>query len=86
MTMQKRERLSNGFLKIGEVARDAGVLVSTVRYYTDIGLLKVADRTPGRYRLYDRAETLGRLATIKKMNGNRPTLAQIRQQLDAERQ
>lgn len=85
MTMQKRERLANGFLKIGEVAREAGVLPSTVRYYTDIGLLKVADRTVGGYRLYDREETLDRLQTIKKMNGNRPTLAQIRQQLEAAR-
>jgi len=39
-------------MKIGEVARAAGVNVQTVRYYERRGLLKEPPRTPGGYREY----------------------------------
>ena len=42
--MCKKERLKKGLLKIGEIAKEAGVLCSSIRYYTDVGLLQVAER------------------------------------------
>ena len=44
-------------LKIGEVARRAGVGVETLRFYERSGLLDRPARTEGGYRLYD-AEAL----------------------------
>ena len=42
-------------LKIGEVAKRAGVSVQTLRHYDKIGLLPPAAITPAGYRLYDDA-------------------------------
>ncbi|MCT9137989.1 MerR family transcriptional regulator [Streptomyces violarus] len=47
VTVAAAERL----LRIGEVARDAGVSVRAVRYYEQQGLL-VAERSPSGQRLY----------------------------------
>jgi DNA-binding transcriptional MerR regulator len=84
--MTRRMRLANGLLKIGEMAREAGVLVSTIRYYTDVGLLRVVTNTQGGYRLYDRRDTLERIHTIKTINGRKWTLAEIREELEKRNQ
>ena len=47
-------RRSRNWLKISELAELAGVMPSTVRYYTDIGLLDFAGETPGGHRLYEK--------------------------------
>ena len=49
-------------MRIGEVARRAGVRVSLIRYYEDIGLLPEPDRVSGQRR-YDES-VLRRLAVI----------------------
>lgn len=72
--MPKHERLNRGWLKIGELARKLGVPVTTIRYYTDIGLLPVVAETQGGYRLYDQDQVSMRMSVIKQMNGSRPTL------------
>jgi len=51
-------------IRIGELAKLAGVLSSTVNYYTREGLLEFADETRGGYRLYDSDKAL---KTIKKI-------------------
>jgi len=79
-------RLANGLLKIGEMAREAGVLISTIRYYTDVGLLRVVANTQGGYRLYDREDTLERIHTVKTINGRKWTLAEIREELEKRNQ
>lgn len=84
--MTRRMRLANGLLKIGEMAREAGVLVSTIRYYTDVGLLRVVANTQGGYRLYDRKDTLERVHTIKTINGRKWTLSEIRVELEKRNQ
>jgi len=78
MSPKKTEKT---LLKIGEIARAAGVPLSTVRYYTDIGLLKVTTRTKGRYRLYDREESLGIIRKIKPVVERRRALMQIKEDL-----
>jgi len=80
--MCKRERLKNGLLKIGEMAREAGILRSTIRYYTDMGLLRVAETLlPGGYRLYEREETLARIQQIRAISEQNRTLEDIREEL-----
>lgn len=71
-------------LKISEMAQKADVLVSTIRYYTDIGLLKVAATTEGGHRLYEETPTLDRLNTIKRMVAKGLTLPEIQSQIEKE--
>ncbi len=69
-----------GLLRLNEVAKGAGVLPSTVRYYSNIGLIKVACRSPGGHRLYDRA-ALAWLKRIRAVYKNRVTLEELRKRL-----
>lgn len=39
-------------MKIGEIAREAGVTVDTVRFYERVGVLPIPDRTASGYRDY----------------------------------
>ena len=39
-------------LKIGELAKRAGVTVRTIRYYEELGLLSPTEVSPGGFRLY----------------------------------
>lgn len=49
---------------IGELSRRTGVLVPTVRYYEQVGLLPPAPRTEGGRRVYGRSD-VERLAFIR---------------------
>ena len=76
--MTKEMRMELGLLKIGEIAREAKVLTSTIRYYTEIGLLKVRELTEGGYRLYDREDTIKRLGMVKAVNERYLSLSEIK--------
>jgi DNA-binding transcriptional MerR regulator len=80
--MPKSERLNRGWLKIGEIARKLGVPVTTIRYYTEIGLLPVIAETAGGYRLYDQNVVTNRFAQIWEMNGSRPTLKETKEAIE----
>jgi len=75
------KEINRNLLRIGEIAKVAGVPLSTVRYYTDIGLLKVVSRTNGGYRLYDREEALSIIRKIRPVVDRRRTLLQIKEDL-----
>lgn len=72
----KKKRL----LRLNEVAKKAGVLPSTVRYYSNMGLIKVAGRSPGGHRLYGK-DALARLRRIRAIYKNRLTLEELRRKL-----
>ena len=77
--MSGRERRGLGLLTVSEVAREAGVLKSTVRYYTEMGLLKIAGTfSPKNYRLYEREGTVERIRKIREIQRRNRTLAVIR--------
>ena len=63
-------------MRIGEVARRAGVRVSLIRYYEDIGLLREADRVSGQRRFDE--SVLRRLAVIDVAQRAGLTLDEIR--------
>ncbi len=67
-------------LTIGKLGREAGVKVSTIRYYEDIGLLPQAKRSAGNQRLYSPA-VLDRLAFIRHARGLGFSLDAIRELL-----
>jgi len=55
-------------MRIGELARQAGCGVDTVRYYEREGLLAPADRGNGNYRQYGEAD-VERLTFIPQLPG-----------------
>jgi DNA-binding transcriptional MerR regulator len=71
--VKEKERL----LKAGELARLTGVLVSTIRYYTKLGLLDPDGTTPGNYNLYAERKALKRLNQIDSLKKKRLTLDEI---------
>ena len=68
-------------LRISEIAKKAGVLPSKIRYYTDMGLLKIADQTEGGHRLYDEQETLQKLNIIEFHSKKGFTIDKIKAEL-----
>ncbi|MFD5915626.1 MerR family transcriptional regulator [Kitasatospora sp. NPDC058201] len=68
------------YLAIGELARQAGLRPSALRYYESLGLLPAARREGGR-RVWP-AATLRRLALIRMSRRAGFTLAEIRRLLD----
>jgi CheY-like chemotaxis protein len=70
-------------LKISEVAELASVLPSTIRHYTDIGLLRVAGYTDGGHRLYSREETLDRISRIQALSRRGLKLPEIKAELES---
>ena len=69
-------------LTIGEAAKTAGVSVRTLHHYDAIGLLKPAQVTDAKYRLYDH-ETLMRLQSILMFRELRFPLREIKAMLDS---
>ena len=64
-------------VRIGELARRAGVTAKAIRFYERKGVLPPARRTANRYRVYgdDAAEILG---FVKQASGLGLTLAEIK--------
>jgi len=67
VSMEKSKRIELGLLKIGELAEKAGLPVSTIKYYTDLTLLRVSEYMSGGFRLYSERESLLRLKRIREM-------------------
>jgi DNA-binding transcriptional MerR regulator len=61
----------NGLLKIGQLAKIAGVLPSTIHFYTQEGLIKPNGWSRGGYRLYDRELALKVLEKVEYLQINK---------------
>lgn len=75
MLVQEKSKL------IGSVAKQSGVSIKTIRYYDELGLLKVSGRTEGGFRLFD-SDVLARLNFIKRAQSLGLTLSEIKDFLD----
>jgi len=69
-------------LRIGQLARAAGIPASAIRYYERHGLLPLARRTEAGYRLYEE-EAVARLRFIQRAKALGLSLAEIKQLLDS---
>lgn len=58
--------VTDGLLRIGELAARAGVSTRTVDFYTGLGLLAPVRRSGGNYRLYQEAD-LRRIVAIRHL-------------------
>ena len=63
--------------QIGVVAKESGVPIKTIRYYEELGLLKAAARTEGRFRLFE-SDVLSRLNFIKRAQSLGLSLLEIK--------
>jgi len=70
-------------LKVGAVAKAAGVGVQTLHYYERVGLLSKPARSAANYRLYS-PETVRRVQFIKKAQAVGLTLEETKQILDSK--
>ncbi len=77
----ERKKKNNGLWKIGEIAREAGVRTSLVRYYSNLGLLGPAEVLPSGYRLYEPEKTLEKINLIRQLSNQKPTLRKIKEQI-----
>jgi MerR family transcriptional regulator, copper efflux regulator len=66
---------------IGSVAKESGISIKTIRYYEELGLLKLSGRTEGGFRLFD-ADVLARLHFIKRAQSLGLSLSEIKDFLD----
>ncbi len=67
---------SDDLLKIGELAKATDETVATIRYWTSLGLLEVAETTKSGYQLYSRS-MVARCEQIKGLKSKRHTLKEI---------
>lgn len=67
-------------ISISQIVKKYGVPFSTVNHYTNIGLLKVADRKKN-IRLYNEAKVSERLRKISELRGKGYPLHLIRKEL-----
>ncbi len=72
---------SESLVKIGVFAKEAGETVRTIRYWTELGLLQIADITPTNRVLYS-LNMLDRVRRIQELKAKRFTLAQILERLE----
>ncbi|GAA2510858.1 MerR family transcriptional regulator [Pilimelia columellifera] len=70
-------------LRIGELAAQAGVSPRTVDYYTQLGLLRPAERTDGGFRMYEPA-AVDVIGTIRQLESHGIHLNDMTQALNAE--
>jgi len=77
-----REIMNKGgkgrIMKIGELAKRAGVSVRAIRFYEELGLLRPQERSRGGFRLYDQ-ENHRKLAVINFLKEVGLSLTEIRQ-------
>jgi MerR family mercuric resistance operon transcriptional regulator/MerR family gold-responsive transcriptional activator of gol and ges genes len=70
-------------LKIGQLAKQVGVNIQTIRYYERLNLLGPTSRLPSGYRLYNR-DSQRRLRFIKNAQALGFTLHEIEELLDLQ--
>jgi DNA-binding transcriptional MerR regulator len=63
-------------MKIGEMARRAGVTIDTVRFYERRGVLPPPDRLPSGYRVYETA-AVERVRFARELKGLGFTLDEV---------
>ena len=76
--------LSSEFVSIGELVRITGCRYSTLKFYTEQGMLPFEQAEENLTRRYRREKTVARIERIKKLKSNNLTIPQIQDVLAAE--
>ena len=75
--MDKKVTGKNSILTIGELAEVSGTRLTTLKYYTELGILPFSQDGKRLTRKYKEEETLKRLGKIKEMKEKRLTIKEI---------
>jgi DNA-binding transcriptional MerR regulator len=78
--MEKYRAIPEGYMKVGELAKRAGVTVRTLQYYDKEGLLTPSAESDGGFRLYTDKE-MARLVQILMMKDLGFSLGEIKERL-----
>ena len=75
-----KEILKHKSLKMrrSDVARNLGIPISTLKYYTREGLLEVAETTEGGMTLYDLKSVARKFSKIEQLKKNGKSLTEIK--------
>ena len=75
--MNKKNIEKDEVLTIGELAEVSGVRLTTLKYYTEIGILPFNQGGEKLIRKYNKEEALERLEKIKELKEKRLTIKEI---------
>jgi DNA-binding transcriptional MerR regulator len=75
--MNKKDVKDDTILSIGELAKASGVRQSTLKYYTEIGILSFTQDGERLIRKYKKDEALNQLEEIRKLKEKRLTIKEI---------
>ena len=77
MKMNKKATEKNNILTIGELAEVSGTRLTTLKYYTELGILPFNQAEKRLTRKYNKEEALERLEKIKELKRKRLTIKEI---------
>ena len=80
--MDKKVTDKNSILTIGELAEVSGTRLTTLKYYTELGILPFSQDGKRLTRKYKEEETLKRLEKIKELKEKRLTIKEIIEHFD----
>jgi len=75
--MNKKATEKNNILTIGELAEVSGTRLTTLKYYTELGILPFNQDGERLTRKYNKEEALERLEKIKELKKKRLTIKEI---------
>ena len=75
--MNKKTSENNNILTIGELAEVSGIRLTTLKYYTELGILPFNQAEKRLTRKYIEGEALERLEKIKELKEKRLTIKEI---------
>jgi len=77
----KQDKTKSKLLRIGQLAKQTGELVTTIRFWISEGLLMAEEYTQGGFQLFNPA-MVGRAKEIRRLqNEERLTIAEIKNRL-----
>lgn len=77
--------MAYNLIKISDLARRAQVLASTIRHYTDMGILRPASQTRGGHNLYEETQSLNMIRRVKVLSRQGKDLLNIAKELEAHK-
>jgi len=80
--MDQKTGENNKYLTIGKLAEVSGTRLTTLKYYTELGILPFSQDGKRLTRKYKEEETLKRLEEIKELKGKRLTIKEIIEDLN----
>jgi hypothetical protein len=72
------------YVTIGELVRLTGVRYSTLKFYTEEGMLPFEQAEENLTRRYNRLETIERISLIRRLRAEGKTVPQIKRDIGAQ--